>query len=52
MTQVTSAIKVNEWENDISWRKKKKDHEKNALLKNVKMAANNEEHYSLPGINK
>ena len=41
MTQVKSAIKVSQWENDISSRKGKKEHGKKALPKKVKMAAKN-----------
>ena len=39
MTQVTIAIKVSQWENDISSRKIKKDHRKKELLEKTKMAA-------------
>ena len=55
MTQVTIAIKVSQWENDISSRKRKKDQGKKALLEKVKMAAKNKKkkkHYSLSGIYK
>ena len=46
ITQVTIAIKVNQWENDISSKKKKKTTEKMAAKKL------NREHCSLSGINK
>ena len=41
MTQVTSAVKISQWENEISSSKKKKDHGKKALLEEVEMADKN-----------